>query len=258
MKGMSKNIDMRYTLMIVITLFAVIGVMMLDPIAQDLTYHEFNDQQSISGIPNFWNVVSNVPFFLVGIFGLYFVLASNKIKIITEIKIAYILFFSGVALVAFGSGYYHLSPNNETLVWDRLPMTFAFMALFSTIIAEFISLRVGKLLLWPFVIFGVFSVFYWNYTEINGAGDLRLYALVQFIPVVMIPIILYFFKSKFTYSSGYWYLIVAYMLAKIFEYLDSEIHNVLIIISGHSIKHVIAALGVYYLLKSYNLRKEIS
>jgi NADH:ubiquinone oxidoreductase subunit 6 (subunit J) len=32
-------------------------------------------------------------------------------------------FYVGVAAVAFGSSYYHLKPNDDTLVWDRLPVS---------------------------------------------------------------------------------------------------------------------------------------
>ena len=43
---------------------------LLPPIAQDPTYHQFADQRTLLGIPNFWNVVSNLPFVLVGAMGL--------------------------------------------------------------------------------------------------------------------------------------------------------------------------------------------
>ena len=143
-----------------------------------------------------------LPFLIVGIMGLYSIFYSKKIRLITDLKAAYILFFLGVSLVAFGSGYYHLWPGNSSLLWDRLPMTIAFMALFSIIIAEFVSIQIARFLLWPLVVFGTFSVFYWHYTEGNGEGDLRLYVLVQFLPMILIPLILLLFKSKFTAARG--------------------------------------------------------
>lgn len=228
---------------------------MLDPISQDTEYHLFFDQRTILNIPNFWNVISNLPFLLVGVAGLINIFHSRKLQLINEIKIAYVLFFSGVSLVAFGSGYYHLSPGNASLVWDRLPMTIAFMALFSIIIAEFVSVQLGKRVLWPLIIFGVFSIIYWQHTEAGGAGDLRLYILVQFLPIMLIPLILLFFKPQFSHSSGYWLLLSAYVLAKGFEFFDEAIYNLLPLLSGHSIKHLIAAFGVFMLLKTYENRK---
>lgn len=252
----SKVIEIRYIIIIFFSLFGIVGVMLLDPIAQDLSYHQFKDQRTIFNFSNFWNVVSNILFLLVGITGLYSIIQSHRIRLISDMKIAYIMFFIGVSLVAFGSGYYHLSPDNTTLVWDRLPMTFAFMALFSIIIGEFISSRVGKLALWPLIAFGVFSIFYWNYTESNGEGDLRLYILVQFLPLLLIPLILLFFTPRFTHTSGYWLLWCAYIFAKVFEYFDETILNSLFILSGHSLKHLIAALGIYFLLKAYSNREQ--
>lgn len=243
-----------YVVITLISMLGLAGVLTLDPIAQNPEYHLFIDQKNIMGIPNFWNVISNLPFLLVGIMGLYSIFRSHKISLITEIKTAYIMFFLGVSLVAFGSGYYHLSPNNGSLLWDRLPITVAFMALFSIIITEFTSSRLGKLSLWPLVFFGAFSVLYWYSTENSGKGDLRLYILVQFLPMLLIPLILFFFKSKFTDTNGYWFLLFAYTLAKAFEYFDEAIHNILLL-SGHSIKHIIAALGIFFLLKTYNNRE---
>ena len=231
------------------------GVLLLDPIAQDTEYHLFKDQRTYLGIPNFWNVVSNFPFLLVGCMGIYSLFHSHRMRIATELKTAYTLFFLGVTFVAFGSAYYHLWPSNNSLVWDRLPMTIAFMSLFSIIIGEFTSIHIGKRLLWPLIIFGVFSVIYWYITERNDAGDLRLYILVQFLPALVIPIFLLFFKPLFTNIRGYWFLIIAYVAAKIFEHFDAIIYNVLVLFSGHSIKHVVATLGVYFLVMAYNNRE---
>lgn len=243
-----------YIVIALVSMLGIVGVLMLAPIAQNLEYHLFIDQRTIIGIPNFWNVTSNIPFLLVGIMGLHSIFRSHRINLIAEMKTAYVMFFLGVSLIAFGSGYYHLWPNNGTLLWDRLPMSVTFMALFSIVIGEFISFRLGKFALWPLVVVGVFSVFYWHSTESIGKGDLRLYILVQFLPMLLIPLILLFFKSKFTSTRGYWFLLCAYVLAMTFEYFDEAIHNILLL-SGHSLKHLVAALGVLFLLKAYNNRE---
>jgi hypothetical protein len=172
-------------LIALISLAAIITIFFIEPIKQDLAYHQFIDNRTLLGIPNFWDVVSNLPFFIVGMLALY---QFNSLNIIAELRKAYWLFFFGVAMVAFGSGYYHYSPSNETLLWDRLPMTIAFMSLFALIISEFIDIKIGAILLIPLLILGVLSVLYWQWTESNGVGDLRFYALVQFLPIVMIPI----------------------------------------------------------------------
>ncbi|MDM8545962.1 ceramidase domain-containing protein [Candidatus Venteria ishoeyi] len=239
-----------FSLIFVFLLFALIVLFSQNPIAQDLSYHLFKDTREISGVPNFWNVFSNLPFLLLGLLGLYKI---NKLQLVSDLKIAYILLFMGSALVALGSAYYHLWPNNQTLVWDRLPMTIAFMALFSIIIAEFISIRLGRWLLWPLILLGMASVVYWHLTESWGQGDLRYYALVQFFPILAIPVILLCFRPSYTRVFAYWWLLLAYLLAKLFEMLDAEIYQILPV-SGHSLKHVLAALGLYILLKAYEQR----
>ena len=115
-------------------------------------------------------------------------LGKQPLNILSNNKHSYLFLFLGSILVGLGSGYYHISPNNETLVWDRIPMTVAFMALYSIIISEFVSVKAGRLLLFPLIIIGVCSVIYWQFTEVSGAGDLRFYAVVQFFPILTIPI----------------------------------------------------------------------
>lgn len=96
------------------------GLSLLPPIPQDPHYHEFADQRTLLTIPNFWNVVSNLPFVLVGGAGL------RKFR---HDPIPAMLFL-GILLTGFGSAYYHWYPNDDTLFWDRLPMTLVFMAIF--------------------------------------------------------------------------------------------------------------------------------
>lgn len=225
-----------------------------DPMPQDVKYHSFSDKKQIFSIPNAFNVLSNLPFLIVWLMGIYELSKVNGLNIQTENKYAYYAFFSGVGLISIGSGYYHLWPNNQTLVWDRLPMAIAFMGLFSVVISEFISIKLGKKSLFPLLLVGVFSVLYWVITEMNEVGDMRKYFAVQFFPMLAIPIIILFFKSSFTSVSSYWWLLSAYIIAKLFERFDHQIHEILVIISGHSLKHITAAVGLYILLKSYKVR----
>lgn len=137
-------------------------------------------------------------------------------------------------------------------------MTIAFMAMFAIIIAEFISIQVGKALLWPLLITGVASVFYWHITELQDLGDLRFYAVIQFYPMLVMPIILLCFKSRFDHLNAYWILFASYALAKVFEHFDQAFYSILgFAMSGHSIKHIVAALGLYVLLLAYQQRKEL-
>lgn len=223
----------------------VFGTFFLPAIPQDTAYHQFADENPWLGIPNFWNVASNLPFLLIGLLAIKD-LNDGSLAIVPTFKMGYLIFFIGVALVGPGSAYYHWSPDNHTLVWDRLPMTVAFMALFAIVIAEYLSVAAAQRLLWPLLAIGFVSVFYWDYTEGQGRGDLRLYGLVQFLPLLLIPLILLLFRPTFSGAGYWWAMLAAYLGAKITESLDGQIFGLFYIISGHSIKHLLAALGAYY------------
>lgn len=244
--------------MSLIAICIIIVLSLLSPIPQDVSYHDFADSRTFLFVPNFWNVLSNLPFLFVGVYALMQLLAYKKMCLDKDMKTAYILFFVAIALVALGSAYYHLEPNNDTLLWDRLPMAVVFMALFSIVIAEFIAKLDGKRLLYPLLVLGIISVMYWAYTESLGQGDLRLYIFVQFFPMTVIPLILLKFHSSFTLHFAYWYLLFSYLLAKVFEYYDEAIYEILGFISGHSLKHIVVALGLFILLRSFSARKFVS
>ncbi len=243
---------------LILAVWAVVAIAILflmAPIAQDPAYYKFSDIKPVFNIPNALNVLSNLPFLWVGLVGMLALSRENELTIVEANKSAYYALFLGTALVAFGSGYFHWWPANHTLLWDRLPMTIAFMGLVSIIITEFISPDWGRRSLYPLLLLGIFSVLYWHFTEAGGQGDLRPYVFVQFFPVVAIPVTLALFPSRFSQVSAYWWLIASYVAAKVFEHFDPQFHQIFGVISGHSIKHLVAALGVYILLRGFRLRR---
>ena len=238
----------------------VIGIILAffilsDAIPQDPGYHQFSDTRPVFGIANFWNVASNLPFLIVGAAGLVYVHRHSIEVCVPGLETAYRVFFIGILLTAFGSAYYHLAPANETLVWDRLPMTVGFSALITIIVAEFVSPRVARHLLVPLLIAGFASVEYWAWTEARGAGDLRPYAIVQFLPMLLIPVILLSHRPLLGNTSYYWWMLLWYVLAKLFEYFDAALFELGFLISGHSIKHIAAALTPAVFLYSLSQRR---
>ena len=242
-------------LVLAITVLAMATISLVAPIPQDLAYHDFADQRALWFVPNFWNVVSNAGFFVVGVYGLWLLLLRRRLQVVPSLRLSYTLFLAGVTLVAFGSGYYHWRPNNQTLLWDRLPMTLAFMALLSVTFGEFLAITWARRSLWPLLLIGVMSVLFWVWGEQRGAGDLRPYALVQFLPMILMLVFFVLGRSKFEPISGYWWLFGAYVLAKVFEHFDGQIlaltHGFM---AGHALKHVCAALGLWALLLCYKKR----
>jgi hypothetical protein len=202
-------------------------------------------------------VISNALVFFVGISGVRFILGKPESGIVPELHSAYLLFFVGIFLVSVGSSYYHLAPSNQTLIWDRLPMTIAFMSFFAIILAEFVSVKAGKVLFIPLLVIGIFSIWYWNFTEQRGVGDLRLYGLVQFLPMLLIPLILITFPTRFTHIRLYWLFLGFYLLAKVFETFDQELYQLLSGISGHPIKHILASIGCFIFLYQIQVRDDL-
>ena len=213
-----------------------------DPVAQDPLYYLFADQRTFVRVPNFWDVMSNLPFLVVGIWGWY-VIARNAETVTPSTKLAWVIFFLGITLTAFGSGYFHWLPNNDTLIWDRLPMTIGFMSLVAIVICEYFSPKVGKNLLIPLLLLGISSVAYWATTEARGVGDLRPYAVVQFLPMLLIPMIIVLYRTRSDLSRYVWWMIGFYVAAKVFEQLDVQLYSVGEILSGHSVKHLLASLA---------------
>lgn len=246
MKTIIKNERIGYVLITAMGLIALVAIFLKGPIIQDQCYHRFSDANAFLDIENFWNVISNLPFLIVGCLGLF------KMKCFEKLSIQYLMFFLGILLVSLGSSYYHLNPNNTTLVWDRLPMTVAFMALLSIIISEFINAKIGKILLTPLLLIGLLLIT--NWVVFN---DLRLYAFVQFYPMLIIPVILIFFKSKYNFTIGYWLLLLAYVIAKLLEFYDRQVFEFLKVISGHSLKHLVSAIGLFVLYYLYVKRKRL-
>lgn len=220
------------------------------PIPQDERYHLFADIRTMLGVPNFMNVISNIFFVIAGMFGLYTMLKGWEAKDQLT-NLSYLTFFAGVLLTGFGSTWYHLKPDNETLVWDRLPMTIAFAGLFCSILSEIISSAVGVVLLLPLLALGVFSVLYWISGERKGRGDLRLYGIIQFLPLLLIPLILFMYGGEKDYIICLVGLMLFYGLAKIFEFLDRYIYSLGKVISGHTLKHISAAAGVVCMAKIF-------
>lgn len=235
---------------------ATVTVFLLPRIPQDPAYHNFSDQRELLGIPNCLNVISNAPFLLVGIWGMFVVAAGGGSRFIhSRERLPYFVFFIGVALTAFGSAYYHLQPANDRLVWDRLPMTIGFMALVAAVISERVSVKAGVALAAPLITVGIGSVLYWNVTETVGRGDLRPYALVQFGSLLAILLLIGLYPPKYTRGRDFVISLAIYGLAKMFEATDRQVFAFGGIVSGHTLKHLAAAVSAYWILRMLRMRE---
>ncbi len=196
---------------------AILAAGLAPAVPQDPAYHRMADARAVWGIPSALNVLSNAPFVMVGALGLW------------------------------SPASYHLAAGNERLVWDRLPLAITLMGLFAATIVERISPRVGLFLLGPLVALGIASVLQWYAGERRGEGDLRFYALVQFYPMLAIPLMALLLPSRYTRNWDLVTVVALYGLGKLFEFLDARIFALGGAVSGHTLKHLAAALSGYWL-----------
>jgi hypothetical protein len=249
-----------WALLILAALMAMV-VLFLPPVPQPNTYHQFADQRSHFGVPNFADVASNLPFAVVGVWGLVFLLRVKSKQAAAHFldpreRWPYLLVLVGLLGTAAGSSYYHLRPDNSRLLWDRLPMTIVFMSIVGAVIAERINLRAGLWLLPVLNLIGVGSVFQWYASELHGSGDLRLYAAVQAYSALVLLIAL-LFPSSYTRRWDLLVVLSFYVLAKVFELLDRPIFNASRVVSGHTLKHLSAAFAGYWILRMLQKRERL-
>lgn len=238
----------RYSLIGVVVFGSFAALLLQAPIAQDQNYHAFADSRALSGIPNFGDVASNLPFLIVGLAGLWLCLSRD----LGPLRNAWLVMFTGIALVGVASSYYHWTPNDETLVWDRSSLTVGFMGLFIGLLGEYLGERL-RMLLGPAVFLGVASVLYWHWFD-----DLRIYYWVQMVPLLIVPFVMLAFRPRYTHQSLILAGAILYGLAKLTELGDKVIfratgENV----SGHTLKHLLAAAGCLAIFLALKWRRPI-
>lgn len=241
----------REGVLILVALALLAAVMAAEPIPQDLDYHQFADRRALFGVPNFFNVASNVLFALVGLAGVAFCLGRRHGS---RPSLSWTVLFLGTTLVAVGSAYYHWNPDNASLVWDRLPMTIALMGLFVALLSEHVSEKLESILLIPALVAGAASVGWWRYTD-----DLRLYVWVQLVPLVTVALVVAMFPARYTRRGFLLYGLGFYVLAKLADLWDREIFALTDdTLSGHSAKHLLAALALLFVYLMLRWREPIA
>jgi drug/metabolite transporter superfamily protein YnfA len=228
-----KDLGLLLTIILpLIALYAFVPVMV-----QSQAYHHFSDINSIFGIPNFHNVASNLVFIFVSAIAF-----KDFFKNPSSYGPAWFVFFLGILLVAPGSAYYHYTPTDATLVWDRLPMTIGFMGLVSSLLIDIFKINNKKTILALTLILGCYSVWHWV-----AFNDLRLYTWVQLNSILVMLYIALVYKSNVIIKKYLFAAVAFYIAAKYTEAKDVQVDE-LLGYSGHSIKHILAGFGVYFLV----------
>jgi hypothetical protein len=230
----------RIRVVIGIGLAAAVVLLFVPAIPQPQDYHQFADQRAWLGIPNFANVASNIPFALAGIAGLIVLAVRRAPK--DAITALFAAHFASQILVCFGSSYYHWTPNDATLFWDRLSVGRPDDGP-SISVADRISERAGVAACVPAVLIGALSVVCWKVS-----GDLRVWGLVQFYSMAAIALAA-LVPGRFVRTADWLILVGWYAAAKVCELLDVPLYEALRGLSGHTLKHLIAAGGAFWLVR---------
>ena len=190
-------------------------------VAQPGHLHGFVDQRSWWEIACAMDVLSNLPFALLGLMGLV-CLFSHRRRIPLAQRGLVTLFFIGLAVTAVASSWYHSQADDAGLAIDRLGMVVAFAGLLGLAAADRISARAGVALGLAVLVLGPLSVAVWF-----ASGNVLAWAALQFGGMALVL-----------------WLIVIYAVAKIFEQADEAVYALSSqLVAGHSIKHVVASFA---------------
>lgn len=216
------------------------------PITQLAHYNEFANQTAFMGLPRAADVLSNLAFVLVALWGIFMLWPQRDHQHIQAGRHGYLLFLVGLLLTALGSGFYHLAPDNARLVWDRLPIALACAGLLAAVRAENVPNARSGMDAILLGLFAIASVAWWRITDEHANGDLRLYLLLQGLPLILIPMWQSIYRAPAMDRLAFGFALLLYIVAKAAEIMDQQLFSTFGVISGHTLKHLIAggAAGV--------------
>jgi hypothetical protein len=254
----------KHSLLYIGPLLMVLALWQHGPVQQWASYHHFADVQTLWRIPNAANVLSNLPFLLIGSWGLIALLQrrADHLRHHTPTSpsfLAWALFALTLVCTCFGSAYYHWSPTNATLLWDRLPIAMACASVSMALLEERVHPRFGSAwFLGASLVVASLSVAWWWWTlapqgPLPG-GDLRPYLFVQFLPMLLIPLV-FCMKLPAQHphaipASAAWWALGLYAVAKLLEVGDHATLEMLHVMGGHPLKHLFAAAGAAVLVRA--------
>ena len=237
-------------LAILAILFAT-ALLVAGPFGDPPAYHDFADRRSWLGIPNCADVLSNALFCVAGAIGLA---RGRRLGAARWQRRTVLVLFAALVLTGIGSAYYHWAPGDERLFWDRLPLTFVITALLALVLGDRIDPRAGAWAALPLALLGAASVCYWQSTVRAGTPDVRPYAFVQYYSLAALPLVIVLHPAGAIRTRDLAWVLALYAAAKVCELLDRQIFALLGVMSGHTLKHVLAGCGACMLVDALSHR----
>ncbi len=224
---------------------ALLALAVLGPhVPQWAHYHAFADQRMLLGVPCALDVLSNLAFALMGLWGLLRLRRNRGQQPRAAQRALAQLFFVALVVTALCSGLYHLHPNNDSLSLDRLGMVGAFAALLGLAVADRVSPRAGMCTAAAVLACGPLSVLAWVST-----GNLLPWAALQGAGMILLVWLALRRPADRAWGLSLWPVLGWYALAKGLELGDHTVFALTQgLVSGHTLKHVAAALAAWPLL----------
>jgi len=209
-------------------------------------YHNFADQRTWLGLPHAMDVLTNLPFTAMAVWGLVRLRRLPAGCVSAAQRALTGVFCGGLMLTTLCSSFYHWAPDNAGLCIDRLGMSLAFAGLLGLAAADRISDRAG-LALSVFVAIAAPA-----YALIaDWAGNMTPWAVLQGAGLALLTALALRRPRDGALAFSISALIALYLLAKLLELAD---HPVFALtqgwISGHSAKHVAAALAAWPVVRA--------
>ncbi len=198
--------------------------------------HPFIDARAFWGIPNALDVLSNLIFLPMGLWGMVSLFQAPVVPRAT--RQAATVLFVGLLLTCAGSSFYHWAPSPLGLALDRAGMAVAFAGVLGLAAAERVSQRAA-----PWVWAGVLGAGLLG-SALAFAGASATWMVVQFGGM---GVVLWAAAQRAQPGAlGIrWALVIAiYAAAKLLELGDAAVfHATGDLVSGHSLKHLVASLA---------------
>lgn len=225
------------------TVTPAIGVALMHPVINGPAFHRYADARALFGIPNAGDVLSNLPFVVIGLLGLF---AARKVDGLPRGLVA--LFFAGILGIGLGSGAYHAYPGDATLAFDWLPIVLALAWLSALLLADRVDLNAGRVAAVVLPLAAAASVaWWWGGGGTSDGGDMRWYAFLQLLFVVLVPVILFLYPRGRLERGPLLLGVACFVAARLVHSADQSVLEATGV-SGHTMKHLIAALAAYFVL----------
>lgn len=220
---------------------------MMPSIPQPPSYHRFADPHVCFGQPFCADLVSNLPFVFVGLAGLVFLSGRRTPSLPPSQRWAYWRFFFTLVLAGLASAYYHLAPDNQRLAVDRTAIVLVLSAWLSIVVGERFKSRFIPAVFIATTGLGLATVITWIAGESAGRGDLRPYLFFQTLTfLVALAAVL---SGRFAMRPYHFATVVLYALALACDLADRPLAEALGFVSGHTLKHLFAAVASWMPLR---------